>query len=156
MCAHCGCESLSAVAELTAEHDLVVELVLAATSAIRGDDLDGAAELARVISAVLGPHSAVEERALFPAMVAECGDYVSGLLAEHRLIEAALSEAAEGTPTDSQWPVRLEHAFTVLRGHIVKEEAGLFPAALATLTTASWEAIDDMRATVGGQLRTNH
>lgn len=46
------------------------------------------------MSAVLGPHTAVEEDALFPALAAEFGDHVEGLLAEHRLIEAALAEAA--------------------------------------------------------------
>lgn len=156
MCAHCGCESLDAIKELTAEHDYVVELMEEATSALRARDLHAAAALTRRVAAVLGPHTAVEERGLFPAMAAECMEYVDGLVTDHRLIEDALRETADGTPMDAQWADRVERAFSALRDHIVKEEAGLFPAALATLTTACWDAVDRVRTEVGGQLRADH
>jgi hypothetical protein len=37
----------------------------------------------------------------------------------------------------------------VLREHIFKEQDGVFPAALATLSTADWEAADALRVHAG-------
>ena len=71
MCEYCGCQALDAIAELTAEHDAVVELGGQARRALDRGDLDRAADRARAIAAVLRPHTAVEEEALFPAMAAE-------------------------------------------------------------------------------------
>lgn len=52
------------------------------------------------MAAVLAPHTAVEEGALFPAMATEFGGHVRDLLDEHRLVEGVLAESASGTPTD--------------------------------------------------------
>lgn len=153
MCEYCGCQALDAIAELTAEHDLVVELSRQARSALRDGDLDAAAERSRVVAAVLEPHTAVEEGALFPAMAADFGDHVAALEAEHRLVESVLAESAEGTPSDPSWPARLDRALYQLREHILKEQDGVFPAALAHLDTAQWEALEAVRAAVGSGTR---
>ena len=145
MCAHCGCESLESIALLTAEHDRVIELSVAVLSALQANDLDMASGLARSITTVLEPHTAVEERALFPAMAVDYPDYVAGLLNDHYVIDAVLCESVDGTPTDPAWPARLQDALSLLRTHIRKEENGLFPAALTTLSTEAWEAVDRAR-----------
>ena len=149
MCAHCGCESLDSIAQLTAEHDRVVELSVAVLSALQAGDLHTASTLARSIATVLEPHTAVEEHALFPAMAVDYPDYVAGLLDDHEVIDAVLHESVDGTPTDPAWPARLEGALSLLRAHIRKEENGLFPAALTTLTTAAWESLDRARDALG-------
>ncbi|MGZ4614691.1 MAG: hemerythrin domain-containing protein [Actinomycetes bacterium] len=148
MCEYCGCQALTAIAELTAEHDLVVNLAGEARRAMDAGDLDTAADRARTIAATLVPHTAVEEGALFPALADEYGDHVTGLIAEHRLIEGVLAEAATATPSDPSWPARLEHALWVLREHILKEQDGVFPAALAVLGPAQWDAVDAARGRV--------
>jgi hypothetical protein len=74
---------------------------------------------------------------------------VNALEAEHRRIEAVLGEAAHGTPADPTWPQRLVDTLDALRGHILKEQDGVFPAALTTLGAADWEVIDAVRARVG-------
>lgn len=153
MCEYCGCQALDAIAELTAEHDLVVELSRQARSALRDGDLDAAAERSRVVAAVLELHTAVEEGALFPAMAADFGDHVAALEAEHRLVESVLAESAEGTPSDPSWPERLDRALYLLREHILKEQDGVFPAALSHLDTAQWEALEAVRAAVGSGTR---
>ena len=153
MCEYCGCQALDAIAELTAEHDLVVNLSGEARRALERADLALAADRARAIAAVLGPHTAVEEDALFPALAAEFGDHVEGLLAEHRLIEAALAEAADGTPVDAGWPARLAEAIEALRRHIAKEQDGVFPAALSVLDGDQWDAVDAVRTRVGSGRR---
>ena len=153
MCGHCGCEALEVIAELTAEHDVVVALGGEAARCVLAGDIDAAAEKARAITAVLGPHTVVEERALFPVMAEDFGDHVQGLVDEHRLIEAVLAEARDGTPTDPDWPDRLVRALRTLREHILKEQDGLFPAALAYLDGTAWEEVEAVRATVGSHLR---
>ena len=65
-----------------------------------------------------------------------------------------LAEAAAGPPEDAAWPGRLAEALAELRGHIFKEQDGVFPAALASLRTEDWEAVEAARARAGCLLRT--
>jgi hemerythrin-like domain-containing protein len=146
VCDYCGCQDLDAIAELTAEHDVVVTLSGQVRRALRAGDLDLAADGVRAIVAVLGPHTAVEEGALFPAMVEDFGDHVAGLVDEHRRIEQVLAESADRTPSDPSWPGRLERTLVMLREHIIKEQDGVFPAALATLSAVQWDQVDAARA----------
>jgi hypothetical protein len=152
MCEYCGCQALTTIDELTREHDLVLNLMSQVRGAHAGGDAARMAELARQIAAVLGPHTEVEEQGLFPAMTGEFPDHVASLQAEHWRVEAALGEAAAGVPTDPVWPARFAQALALLREHIFKEQDGLFPAALATLGTADWEAAEAIRSRAGGSL----
>lgn len=147
MCEYCGCQALTTIDELTREHDLVVGLISEARSA--GKDVPRLARLARDIAAVLGPHTRVEEEGLFPALADDFPDHIAALRAEHRRIEAVLDEASAGTPAAPDWPDRLAGTLAMLRQHILKEQDGVFPAALATLSTADWEAIEKVRAQAG-------
>jgi hemerythrin-like domain-containing protein len=146
MCEYCGCQALAAIDELTREHDLVVNLIGDVRTAHAAADTGRMADLARQIAAVLHPHTQVEEHGLFPALAADFPDHVDALQGEHRRIEAVLAEAATGTPADPTWPRRLIDTLDLLRDHILKEQDGVFPAALATLRTEDWEVIDTLRA----------
>ena len=106
----------------------------------------------RGASAACSPHTRVEEDGLFPPMADEFPDHVEALRAEHARIEDVLTESAEGTPVDPVWPVRLSAALHTLRDHILKEQDGLFPAALASLGPADWEGVDEARRRVGSAL----
>lgn len=150
MCEYCGCQALATIDELTREHDFVVNMIGEARAAHAVSDTARMAGLARQIAAILGPHTEVEERGLFPALTADFPDHVAGLKAEHWRVEAALGEAAAGTPDDPAWPARFAEALTLLREHILKEQDGVFPAALATLGAADWEAAEAVRSQVGG------
>ncbi len=152
MCEYCGCQALATIDELTREHDLVVNMIGETRAAHAVSDTARMAGLARQIAAILGPHTEVEERGLFPALTADFPDHVAGLKAEHRRVEAALGEAAAGTPDDPAWPARFAEALTLLREHILKEQDGVFPAALATLGAADWEAAEAVRSQAGGLL----
>jgi hemerythrin-like domain-containing protein len=152
MCECCGCQALATIDELTREHDLVIDLMGRARAAHAGADTAQMAELARQIAAVLGPHTQVEEQGLFPALAPDFPDHVASLEAEHRRVEAALGEAAAGTPANPAWPSRFTEALTLPREHIFKEQDGVFPAALATLSTADWEAAEAVRSWVGSVL----
>ena len=148
VCEYCGCQALDAIAELTAEHDAVVELAGQARRALGRGDLDCAADHARAITTVLRPHTAVEEEALFPAMAAEFPGHIDLLVADHRRIEEVLAESAAGTPSDAAWPARLAGALTELREHILREQDGVFPAALISLDNDQWDALAATRARV--------
>nr|WP_254397730.1 hypothetical protein [Streptomyces sp. AC558_RSS880] len=43
-------------------------------------------------------------------------------------------------------------ALDLLRGHILKEQDGVFPAAPAVLSTEQWEAVEAVRARVGSRV----
>jgi hypothetical protein len=151
MCEYCGCQSLASIDALTREHERVLALISDVRAAQAAGDVVRQADLACRIAAVLGPHTLVEEQGLFPALARDFPDQIALLEAEHRLVEAALAEAVRaagdgGLPADPGWPDRLTRALAVLREHIFKEQDGVFPAALATLSTADWEAADAVRA----------
>ena len=149
MCEYCGCQAVTAIDDLTREHDLVVNLIGDARTAHAATDTARLAELARQITAILEPHTQVEEHGLFPALAADFPDHVTALRADHRHIEAVFGEAAGGTPADPAWPGRLIATLDLLREHILKEQDGVFPAALANLSPDDWDAIDTIRAKVG-------
>ena len=152
MCEYCGCQALATIDELTREHDLVAGLLSDARTACADADIPRMAELARQVADVLGPHTQVEEHGLFPALASDFPDQIAALEAEHRRVEAVLGEASSGTPADPAWPAQLAETLQLLREHILKEQDGVFPAALAGLGTADWEAVEAVRARVGSLL----
>ncbi|HEU5355591.1 MAG TPA: hemerythrin domain-containing protein [Actinocrinis sp.] len=155
MCEYCGCQSIPAIGDLTREHDAVVDLIGQVRSAYRDGDVAGMTAGTRRIAELLGPHTAVEEQGLFPAMAGDYPDQIADLVAEHGRIEAVLVQVtvADGpTPSDPDWSRRLLDALDVLRHHILKEQDGVFPAALAELSTAQWETVDAVRDRVGTAL----
>jgi hemerythrin-like domain-containing protein len=142
MCEYCGCQEVTAIGDLTREHEVVVNLIGEVRSAYGRGDVVAMVDLARRISAVLGPHTEVEEHGLFPALAGDFAPQIAALESEHRHIEAVLGSA---TTLDPAWPRRLIDALAVLREHILKEQDGVFPAALTSLRTEDWEAVDAVR-----------
>lgn len=146
MCEYCGCQAIRSIEELTAEHEKVLNLGSEVRSAHASSNIDRMAEVARQIEAVLIPHTQVEEQGLFPAMTGEFPEQIHALEEEHRQIEAVLAAARQGTPSDPSWPERLLDIIQMLHEHIFKEQDGVFPAALASLSTEQWEAIEAIRS----------
>lgn len=151
MCEYCGCQDVTAIGELTREHDAVVDLIAEARGAHRNGDLPTLSGCAGRIAELLEPHTRVEEDGLFPALREDFPEHIAKLEDEHRLIEAVLREAV-GSPPASNWPTRLLAALDMLRRHILKEQDGVFPAALTSLTTEQWEAVEAVRAKAGTAL----
>lgn len=147
MCEYCGCQSLRTIDELTREHDAALEHVRNAERAAAAGDLPAALADAAALQLLLAPHTAVEEEAVFPALAREHPEHVAVLVDEHRIVHAALADLAAGT--DDDWAQQLIGALAVLRTHIAKEQDGLFPASLSSLTTADWELAECVRIRVG-------
>ena len=152
MCEYCGCQQIAVIVELTREHDAVVAILGSVRGVLAAGHLDDAAACCRELLALLGPHTVVEEDGLFPELADEYPDHVVALRAEHREIESVLAEAVDGPPTDSTWPGRLERIAFLLREHILKEQDGVFPAALSTLDGDQWERVEQVRARAGSPL----
>ena len=114
MCEYCGCQTITAIDELTREHDMVVTMIGDVRTAHAAGDVARMAAVARRIDAVLGPHTEVEEHGLFPLLADEFPDHVAALEAEHRRVEAVLGAASERTPADPDWPRTLVslHSFS--------------------------------------------
>ena len=144
VCEYCGCQQVPAIARLTVEHDeiraVARELSKAAST---GDDLAVCA-IARQLLGLLEPHVAIEERGLFPAMATEFAEHVASLEADHEHLQAMLGEVADGTAP----ALRVGAALAALFDHILREQDGLFPAALSVLTPNQWDALDQVRAEV--------
>jgi hemerythrin-like domain-containing protein len=149
MCEYCGCQEIAVIGELTREHDAVVALISHIKSSIASQHLEDAAASCREVCVLLAPHSLVEEQGLFPEMNDEFPDHIAALICEHRQIEKTLDEATGGVPDDPSWPDRLLGALHMLREHILKEQDGVFPAALASLDSDQWERIEAVRAQFG-------
>lgn len=149
MCDYCGCQAVSVIEELTEEHDRVVALTSNVRTAHQSRDVEELARLARMIAAVLDPHTQVEEGGLFPPLADEFPEHIATLEAEHRQIARVLDEAADTVPTDPGWPDRLLETMHLLREHILAEQDGAFPAALSQLNAADWEAMEQIRNRVG-------
>ncbi|HZC72614.1 MAG TPA: hemerythrin domain-containing protein [Jatrophihabitans sp.] len=144
MCEYCGCQNVDVIAELTAEHDALRDLGRELGLAADAGDLVRAGDLARRMLAVLGPHTAVEEGGLFPALADQFAEPIAALVDEHRAIEPVLTGLAAGTPT-ADWPTSVHTVLNTLFEHILKEQDGVFPAALAMLSAADWDAVASAR-----------
>lgn len=148
MCEYCGCRQIATIAELTREHDAVVTLVGKIKATLPAQRLEDVAESCQQILAILAPHTVVEEEGLFPEMTAGFPDHIKALRSEHREIEKVLGEASDGFPDDPTWPDRLVAVLHLLREHILKEQDGVFPAALIALDADQWERVEAVRAQI--------
>ena len=152
MCEYCGCQEIAVIDELTREHDAVVSAISDVRRALAAGSVPAAAEACRQISALLEPHTVVEEEGLFPCLAGEFPDHVAALREEHR---SHRRRAGRGGLRHARGPhlagpvARTLHA---LREHILKEQDGVFPAALGALGSEEWERIEGIRARVGTAL----
>jgi hemerythrin-like domain-containing protein len=147
MCEYCGCQSVTVIAELTDEHDQLRGLGRDLTDAVGADEREEAADIAARMLEVLRPHTAVEERGLFPAMVDAFPDQINALSTDHQRIEAVLGTVADESTQD--WVASATSAVSELFEHILKEQDGVFPAALASLTPQQWEIVAAVREAAG-------
>lgn len=149
MCDHCGCRDLTPVARLMDEHDRLRELSTHIRAHLAaGDDAAARARFDQLL-VVLGPHVMKEEGVLFPMLrrIDELADHVGVLQAEHAGLYDAVDELDDAAA--QAWRDGLLRLLDDLSEHMYKEDFGLFPAALATLDGAAWDAMGDWEAARG-------
>ena len=103
MCEYCGCQEVPAIAQLTVEHDEIRAVAREAGRAGHSEDHGAAVAAAQRLLELLEPHTAIEERGLFPAMAGEFAEHTSSLVADHRRIEDALADLASSTGPSEGW-----------------------------------------------------
>jgi hemerythrin-like domain-containing protein len=145
MCEYCGCQQIAVINELTREHDAVVGLISHIQTSVQDQRLEDVAKSCQQVLGILATHTVVEEDGLFPEMAEDFPDHIQVLRSEHREIEKVLGEATNGLPNDPTWPDRLLGVVFLLRQHILKEQDGVFPAALVALDADQWERIEGVR-----------
>jgi hemerythrin-like domain-containing protein len=106
---------------LTREHDQLRDLGRDLVIAATRGDADAARVSARAMLAVLEIHIRVEEQALFP-----------------------------GSP-EPRWPERARGVVSELFEHILKEQDGVFPAALSVVTPDEWDTMREVRESSGSK-----
>ena len=126
MCDHCPCQTFPAIADLTTEHEVILERAWTAAT-------DDQADLTQLRD-LLDRHVAKEETGLYPALLtaeAIAQDEIVSLEDEHEEIHTMLHEGHFD-----------RRAYFALAAHIEVEEMHLFPAAWLHFTDDEWDATD--------------
>ncbi len=146
MCDHCGCRDLTPIARLMDEHDRLRDLSEHIRRHLAAGDDAAAREHFTELLVVLGPHVSAEEGSLFPMLRAseDLADHVRILEGEHGDLYDGVDDL-EGAAAEA-WRAGVLRLLHDLSEHMYKEDFGLFPAALATLDGAEWDAMDDWEA----------
>lgn len=130
MCDHCGCREYPPIAELTGEHEEILDLAWVVAEAVRGGRPIPAQEL-ESLRRMLDVHVIKEETGLYPLLIGE-GDLAEDLLVqleeEHREIGAELAAGRFG-----------RREYFALAAHIETEESELFPCAMFGFDDERWD-----------------
>jgi hypothetical protein len=148
MCEYCGCHTVPAIAQLTAEHDEIRAAARSVHRAARRSDFTAARGAVRHLLDLLEPHTAIEERGLFPPMSREFPEHIASLEKDHRRIQVVLAGLAVAETAHDGWEAELARTVGVLFRHILREQDGVFPASLSVLVPAEWDALDAARHAV--------
>jgi hemerythrin-like domain-containing protein len=147
VCDHCGCRDLTPIAALMSEHDRLRELTGHIRSHLAAGDDAAARTHFQDVLVVLAPHVSKEEGFLFPMLAreAELAEHVSVLQGEHADLYDAVDDLDDGVGDRAAqaWRDGVLRILDELGEHMFKEDFGLFPAALATLDGADWDAMDE-------------
>jgi iron-sulfur cluster repair protein YtfE (RIC family) len=129
---------MSLIRDYIAEHERVTNLGGDAVRAIDAGDLAKARRCVDAMALGLDSHWKGEENGLFAVMARdeEYADYIAPLVQEHRELADFLAGVDLSRTEDQE---RLRHEVIELDEHISKEEDGLFPAALTSLSGRDWD-----------------
>lgn len=133
MCDHCGCRNFGPIAELTADHEHILELAWRVAEGEWADE--GARRMGRdELNRFIDVHALKEETGLYPLLMGT-GDLSRAdcevLEEEHREIHGLLERAAFD-----------RRSYYALAAHIEEEEVELFSGAMFAFDDEEWEAMD--------------
>jgi hemerythrin-like domain-containing protein len=137
MCDHCGCRSIPAIAELTFEHEEILERAWVVAEAQGSDDAPSAVE--RLLE-VLDRHVEKEEHGLYP-LLTETGDLTPAARQAFEAEHAEIREALVAGGFDRQ-------RYYALSAHAEAEENELFPVALFGFDDVDWEQMEAVHRSV--------
>ncbi|MGN0065865.1 MAG: hemerythrin domain-containing protein [Nocardioides sp.] len=140
MCHYCGCRQIPLIRDFIAEHEEISALGAKAVRELGRGEVDLAQADVDRMRDLLASHWRGEEDGVFVAMAAAdelYADYIRPLEDEHRELGAFLAGIDLRRPEDV---ARFTRELDDLAEHIVREEDGLFPATLVTLSGPEWDA----------------
>jgi iron-sulfur cluster repair protein YtfE (RIC family) len=143
MCHYCGCRQIPLIRDYIAEHERATDLGGDAVRALDVGDLATVRQCLAEMATELAAHWEGEENGLFRVMSRELeyADYIAPLIDEHREFAELLATVDVTAAQDQQ---RIRVAVAELMEHISKEEDGLFPASLVSVSGREWN--EAMRA----------
>jgi hemerythrin-like domain-containing protein len=139
MCQYCGCRQVPLIRDYIDEHEHIVDAGDDALRALDRGDLGRAQQSVSRMRDILTSHWAGEEAGVFTVMSetdASYAEYVEVLVGEHRSLAAFLNVFDITLPAHRE---RLRFEVESLSEHIAREEDGLFPATLTTLSGDQWD-----------------
>lgn len=146
MCSYCGCRALTEIADLTAQHEEIINATSPLRRAAETQDHESIKAHVTSIIALLNPHTSQEELGIFAELRKreEFTEHVEALCAEHVHLHALFTRVADGELGLAN------QAIAALREHIEKEENGLFPAAAVELEGPIWQELAERSANQSG------
>lgn len=138
MCHYCGCRQMPLIRDYVAEHERALDLGGDAVRAIQRGDMESARRCLSDMAAELATHWQGEENGIFKVMRRDplYAEHIKPLVEEHRELADLLETVDVTDPADQH---RIRVAVAELHEHISKEEDGIFPASLTTLSGAEWD-----------------
>ena len=139
MCHYCGCRQIPLIRDFIAEHEEISELGAKALRELGRGEVDTAQADVERMRDLLASHWRGEEDGVFVAMAAAdelYADYIRPLEDEHRELGAFLASVDLRRAEDVH---RFTRELGDLAEHISREEDGLFPATLVTLSGPQWD-----------------
>lgn len=135
MCDHCGCREFEAIAELTADHEVILDLAWKLSESVRnGVPIDPVGH--ERLMYLMDMHVLKEEKGLYPLLMGTgdlSADECALLEEEHTDLGAALV-AGEFE----------RRAYFALAAHIEQEESELFSAAMFAFDDEQWDQMLDV------------
>lgn len=129
MCDHCGCRSFAPIADLTADHERILELAWRVAEGSSPNETAARTDHDDLV-ALLAVHAVKEELGLYPLLV-DSGDLepdrCQALEAEHREVHDVLEQARFG-----------RREYFALAAHIEEEEMELFSTARFAFEDEQW------------------
>jgi hemerythrin-like domain-containing protein len=125
------------IAKLSREHEDIAACAYTLTAAHRAGDVDAGRTAAQELAGRLHPHARREENGVFAELKKDdlFTEHIEQLCAEHDELDRHIDAIIAG---DLSYVPNL---VLLLKGHIDREENGLFPSALAYLSDDQWESI---------------
>ena len=141
MCDYCGCRDHEAIAQLSIEHETLLEMLTELQRHADNHDLAEARPLLERLHDVLSPHAMREERGVFAELehAGVAPTYIAMFEADHQQIHDLLARTEA-----AGWEAAARQLVRALREHIAREESDLFPAAHQLLVPSQWDAVDEL------------
>lgn len=146
MCDYCGCRLIPPIAELSEEHDRLLDLAYTLRRLAEDDAHDEVVQLLDgEFTSLLRRHTDKEEDGVFCQLrsLGAADDRLDQLVAEHRDIEEQLARVRRG---GDGWQEELDRLAADLGDHVIDEEIDLFPFAMYELDDAQWDVVAEVHA----------